>query len=199
MSRIALGVIDTQEDFCEGGSLAVAGGRKVTAAISTFLAENCDKYDLIFASQDWHNDYPDTNWGHFAKRGTEPDYQKSWPRHCVAYTAGAAFAKEFASLSLVNIIIRKGQGFAAYSAFDGSVAWHNRHSAVPKCIGATLGVILREMAIDELHLVGIAREFCVAETALASPIPVKVYTDLTAAINPLWTPSGPYTENIEWV
>jgi nicotinamidase/pyrazinamidase len=152
MSRIALGVIDTQEDFCEGGSLAVAGGRKVTAAISTFLAENCDKYDLIFAS-----------------------------------------------LSLVNIIIRKGQGFAAYSAFDGSVAWHNRHSAVPKCIGATLGVILREMAIDELHLVGIAREFCVAETALASPIPVKVYTDLTAAINPLWTPSGPYTENIEWV
>jgi nicotinamidase/pyrazinamidase len=170
MSRIALGVIDTQEDFCEGGSLAVAGGRKVTAAISTFLAENCDKYDLIFASQDWHNDYPDTNWGHFAKRGTEPDYQKSWPRHCVAY-----------------------------SAFDGSVAWHNRHSAVPKCIGATLGVILREMAIDELHLVGIAREFCVAETALASPIPVKVYTDLTAAINPLWTPSGPYTENIEWV
>ena len=64
MSR-ALFIIDVQNDFTEGGALAVEGGAAVAAGITAYLAEHGERYDLVVASRDWHNP-DDHNDGHFA-------------------------------------------------------------------------------------------------------------------------------------
>ena len=68
----ALIVVDVQNDFCEGGSLAVTGGAAVAAALSVYLA-NAD-YDHVVATRDAHRD-PGS---HFSP---DPDFQESWPPH----------------------------------------------------------------------------------------------------------------------
>ena len=72
----ALIIVDVQNDFCEGGSLAVAGGAAVARSISSLLASGDHGYDHVVATKDYHID-PGS---HFAD---EPDYAHSWPRHCV--------------------------------------------------------------------------------------------------------------------
>ena len=52
----ALLIVDVQNDFCEGGSLAVAGGAGVAAAISDHLRDRGEEYAAIAATQDWHID-----------------------------------------------------------------------------------------------------------------------------------------------
>ena len=86
MSR-ALLIVDVQNDFTEGGTLAVAGGDAVASAVSTFLAVHAADYAVIVASRDWHDAEGD-NGGHFA---AEPDYVDTWPVHCVAGTEGAEY------------------------------------------------------------------------------------------------------------
>ena len=86
----ALLIVDVQNDFCEGGSLAVAGGAQVAADIADYVAAQGEDYALIVTSQDWH-DAGRTNGGHFAEPGTDPDYASTWPTHCVAGTEGADF------------------------------------------------------------------------------------------------------------
>ena len=81
----ALIVVDVQNDFCEGGSLAVAGGAAVAAAISDHLHDRGEEYAAIAATQDWHQDPGE----HFARPPAEPDFVTSWPPHCVVGTAGA--------------------------------------------------------------------------------------------------------------
>ena len=73
-------VIDVQNDFCEGGSLAVEGGAAVAAGISALIA-NAD-YTVVAATRDAHRDPHE----HFS---STPDYVDSWPPHCVVGTAGA--------------------------------------------------------------------------------------------------------------
>src|SRR5215472_11589903 len=74
-----------QNDFCEGGSLAVAGGAAVARAISAYLdGPDGGRYDLVVATQDCHID-PGS---HFS---AHPDYVDSWPAHCVAGSPGAQF------------------------------------------------------------------------------------------------------------
>src|SRR5689334_18459113 len=87
----ALLVVDVQNDFCEGGSLAVAGGLEVGTRISEHLAAHAGDYDLVVASRDWHTP-GSTNQGHFAADGEEPDFTTTWPVHCVAGTPGAEYA-----------------------------------------------------------------------------------------------------------
>lgn len=72
----ALIIVDVQNDFCEGGSLAVTGGAALARAISDYLAEAAD-YHHVVATKDFHIDPGD----HFS--GT-PDYSSSWPPHCVS-------------------------------------------------------------------------------------------------------------------
>ena len=79
----ALVVVDVQNDFCEGGSLAVAGGAAVAASIAELLAGD-HGYDLVVATRDHHIDPGD----HFSE---SPDFVDSWPPHCVAGTPGADF------------------------------------------------------------------------------------------------------------
>ena len=81
----ALVIVDVQNDFCAGGSLATADGADVAAAITEHLADRRDEYDVVVATRDWHVDPAE----HFAAAGEEPDFSVSWPVHCVAGTAGA--------------------------------------------------------------------------------------------------------------
>ena len=78
----ALIIVDVQNDFCEGGSLAVAGGSAVARGISSLLASSGHGYDHVVATEDYHID-PGS---HFA---ADPDYAQSWPPHCVAGSHGA--------------------------------------------------------------------------------------------------------------
>src|SRR3954447_25886202 len=77
----ALIVVDVQNDFCEGGSLAVAGGAAVAAAISRHLQEEAGRYAAVVATRDHHIDPG----AHFAQ---SPDFVDSWPAHCVVGTGG---------------------------------------------------------------------------------------------------------------
>ncbi len=154
--RRALIVVDVQNDFCEGGSLPVSGGLAVAAAIGDHLAQQAASYDLVVASRDWHD--PDNlNGGHFPAAGEEPDYATTWPVHCVAGTEGAAFAGPVAEAldGHADLVVSKGSGEPAYSAFQG---------LTPE--GATLEAALRERGVTELDVCGIATDHCVRATAL---------------------------------
>ncbi len=87
MSR-ALLIVDVQNDFCEGGSLACVGGAAVAAGVTEYLKAHKQDYDYVIASRDWH-DADNTNGGHFAAAGADPDWVVSWPVHCVAGSQGA--------------------------------------------------------------------------------------------------------------
>ena len=80
--RTALIVVDVQNDFCEGGSLAVDGGSDVAAAISEHIEQHHRDYEAIVGTLDWHI----SPGSHFSE---EPDFRTSWPVHCVAETEGA--------------------------------------------------------------------------------------------------------------
>ena len=114
----ALIVVDVQNDFCEGGSLAVAGGTKVAADIAAFvegeLGRGTDRsFDYLVATRDRHIDPG----AHFS---ATPDYIDSWPRHCVAGTQGADFNPAVADLPF-DAVFDKGAYQAAYSGFEGTI------------------------------------------------------------------------------
>ena len=80
--RRALIVVDVQNDFCEGGSLAVAGGADVAAAITELIGQAAGSgYQHVVATRDHHI----APGGHFS---AHPDFVRSWPAHCVAGTEG---------------------------------------------------------------------------------------------------------------
>src|SRR3954452_20195919 len=81
MTRRALIIVDVQNDFTEGGSLAVTGGAAVARAITEHLREHRGDYVAVVGTRDWHVDPGQ----HFAE---QPDYVDSWPAHCVVGTAG---------------------------------------------------------------------------------------------------------------
>src|ERR1700677_3367832 len=108
----ALIIVDVQNDFCEGGSLAVAGGTAVARSISALLASAQHGYDHVVATKDYHID-PGS---HFAQH---PDYAHSWPVHCVAGSSGADFHPAL-STEPIEAVFRKGAHAAAYSGFEGT-------------------------------------------------------------------------------
>ncbi len=149
----ALLIVDVQNDFVEGGSLAVEGGRAVAARISAHLAEHADGYALVIASRDWHD--PDSsNGGHFHAPGTEPDFATTWPVHCVSNDAGSDYAPELA-VDRITHHVRKGMGVPAYSAFEGVLG-----------DGRPLTDLLREHGVTDLDVVGIATDYCVRASVL---------------------------------
>ncbi len=109
MTRAVI-VVDVQNDFCEGGSLAVAGGAAVAAAIGPWL--DSVAVDHVVATRDHHIDPG----AHFA---THPDFVDSWPAHCVVGTGGVELHPDL-DRSRIEAIFDKGEYQAAYSGFDGN-------------------------------------------------------------------------------
>jgi len=169
----ALFIIDVQNDFTEGGALGVAGGAAVAAGITDYLSEHPDRYDLIFASRDWHDGGND-NGGHFAT-DIDPDYVDTWPVHCVGGTAGAAYHPDL-DTSDVDFHIQKGQGKPAYSIYEGVTE-----------DGESVRDLVSSHRVDAIDVVGIATDYCVrasALDALADVKQVRVLTDLVAGVAP---------------
>lgn len=166
----ALLVIDVQNDFCEGGALAVAGGAAVASKISKYLESS--SYDLVVASRDWHD--PDsTNSGHFAESGTEPNYTTTWPVHCVSDTPGASYHPNLETQK-IDVDIYKGQGQNGYSIFEGITK-----------NGESFAQLLEKNNIVEVDIVGIATDHCVLASALDAKthgLKVRVISSLTAGV-----------------
>ncbi|WP_327640968.1 isochorismatase family protein [Kribbella sp. NBC_00482] len=169
----ALIVVDVQNDFCEGGSLAVAGGADVAFRIGELLhkwheAEPDDRqYAYVVATRDHHIDPGD----HFSR---EPDFVNSWPRHCVAGTDGVSFHPNLDPQPF-DAIFDKGEYAAAYSGFEGK-----SHEG-----GQTLADWLRAKGVTNVDICGIATDYCVRATALDAHqegFTTTVLTALTAGV-----------------
>ncbi|WP_329019547.1 isochorismatase family protein [Streptomyces sp. NBC_00690] len=172
----ALIVVDVQNDFCEGGSLAVKGGADVAAAITDLIGQTVPAgYRHVVATRDHHIDPGD----HFSET---PNFVTSWPRHCVAGTEGVGFHPNFApavASGAIDAVFDKGAYEAAYSGFEG--ADEN---------GMTLAQWLRDHDVTEVDVVGIATDHCVKATALDAAregFTTQVLLDLTAAVSPATT------------
>lgn len=169
----AIIVVDVQNDFVEGGSLAVAGGtalaHRIAEKLDTDFREN---FDHIVFTQDWHIDPG----AHFSDT---PDFVDSWPVHCVAETNGAALVPVLANAvndsdnSFINV--HKGMNEAAYSGFEGVTD-----------DGSTLTDVLHNLNVTDVTVIGIATEHCVKSTAIDSAnagFNTTVLTDFTVGIN----------------
>jgi nicotinamidase/pyrazinamidase len=164
MSR-ALIVVDVQNDFCEGGSLAVAGGAAVAAAITEHVRTAAGDYAHVVATRDHHVD-PGT---HFAD---QPDFLDTWPAHCVAGTDGVEFHPEL-DRGPIEAVFDKGHYSAAYSGFEGVAGQE------------PLADWLRERGVDAVDVVGIATDHCVRATALdavGNGFATRVLLHLTAGV-----------------
>jgi nicotinamidase/pyrazinamidase len=139
-NKRALIVVDVQNDFCPGGSLAVPHGDEVIGPLNKLIAEFLEQGEPVFKTRDWHP--PRTK--HFA------DYGGTWPVHCVQETRGAEFHPDL--LNDVGVrIISKGLGDEdCYSGFDGT----------------DLALQLRELGVDEVWVGGLATDYCVKNTVL---------------------------------
>ena len=157
----ALIIVDVQNDFCPGGSLAVASGdavaRKMTDAAKTF-AERGAK---VFATQDWHPA------GHlsFAAQGGQ------WPDHCVQGTRGAEFHPAL-ELPDGTGVVRKGASLHAdaYSGF----------------IDSDLDAQLKAKGVGRVYVGGLATDYCVLNTvidALSNGYETYVLTDAVGAVD----------------
>jgi len=161
----ALIIVDVQNDFCEGGSLAVAGGAGVAGQISAALRTDARDWAHVVATRDHHVDPGD----HFSDH---PDFVDSWPAHCVAGTPGAQFHPAL-DTGRVEATFTKGANSAAYSGFEGDAD------------GVTLADWLRDHGVDAVDVVGIATDHCVRATALDAAnagFDTTVLLDLTAGV-----------------
>lgn len=146
----ALVIVDVQNDFCPGGTLATARGDEVASKIAELIStadSRTHEYDCIVATQDWHID-PDS---HFSE---EPDFVDSWPEHCVADSYGAQIRGPVKT-ELIDQFFKKGHYSAAYSGFEGVNEGDQG-----------LAEWLREQEITHLDVCGIATDHCVRATVL---------------------------------
>ena len=140
-SKQALIVVDVQNDFCPGGTLAVAHGDEVIAPLNELIEEFLERGDPVYKSRDWHP--PATK--HFEA------YGGTWPVHCVQNTKGAEFHPQLKDDLRIRLI-SKGHGDTdCYSAFDET----------------DLAAQLRDQGVDEVLVGGLATDYCVKETVLA--------------------------------
>jgi nicotinamidase/pyrazinamidase len=156
----ALIVVDVQNDFCPGGSLAVERGDEVVAPLNRLITEFLERGDAVLKSRDWHP----ARTKHFA------DYGGTWPVHCVQHTRGAEFHPDLLDDPRINVV-SKGLGDEdSYSAFDGT----------------TLAEDLRRQGIREVWVGGLATDYCVKNTvldALRNGFHVKAVSDAMRAVN----------------
>ena len=159
MSKRALLVVDVQNDFCPGGTLAVAGGDEVVPPLNQLIEEFLERGEPVFKSRDWHP--PDTK--HFEA------YGGIWPVHCVQNTKGAEFHPDLIDDPRIRVV-SKGLGHTdCYSAFDET----------------DLNEQLQQLGIDEVWVGGLATDYCVKSTvldALKNGFRVKALTKAMRAV-----------------
>ncbi|MDX1456429.1 MAG: isochorismatase family protein [Marinobacter sp.] len=136
----ALLLVDIQNDFCEGGSLAVPGSDAILPIVNSEIAKARQQGGLIIASRDWHP----VDHCSFAHMGGP------WPVHCVQDTPGADFHPSM-ELPADAVRVSKGTAFNQdnYSAFDGT----------------GLADFLKQRGITHLRILGLALDVCVAATS----------------------------------
>lgn len=179
----AIIVVDVQNDFVEGGALGVEGGLRVSSRVADHLRKHADDYEAIIYTKDWHIE-PE---GHFSDT---PDFESTWPVHCVAETDGAELHKSVGSaieeLSSKAVGVHKGEFTAAYSGFEGTV--EEVGSAVDGIEKkSTVVDMLEELGVMELDIVGIATDHCVrltARDAMFEGFQVNVLTEMIAGVDP---------------
>lgn len=155
----ALIIVDVQNDFLPGGALAVPQGDMIMDYINQIQSS----YDLVVATQDWHpakhQSFATQHPGHpvFGTIDLNGLPQVLWPNHCIQETSGAALA---ASLDTANIeaIFRKGMDpeIDSYSGFFDN--------GKRKATG--MAGYLKDRGVDEVHVCGLAADYCVYYTAL---------------------------------
>ncbi|MER8041577.1 isochorismatase family protein [Streptomyces sp. NPDC094032] len=171
MAGRALIVVDVQKDFCEGGKIPVAGGDEQARAIGEFIKEQAgDGYVRVIATRDHHIDPGD----HFSE---DPDFENSFPEHCIAGSEGSEFHPDFEQVvasGAVDEVFFKGAHSASKSGFEGTTAE-----------GDVLGAWLRAQGVDTVDVVGIATDHCVKATALdgvRAGFGVRVLLDYTTGV-----------------
>lgn len=155
----ALIIVDVQHDFLPGGSLAVDQGDDVIDVINTIQ----NRYELIIATQDWH---PSTHKSFASQHTNCAVYdtimvkgleQTLWPNHCVQNTYGAQFSEKLHQ-NRIEAIFRKGTNpdIDSYSGFFDN--GHIRNTG--------LHGYLQDRAVEEVHVCGLAADYCVFYTAM---------------------------------
>ena len=159
MAETALVVIDLQNDFCPGGSLAVAGGDEIVPLVNRLVAEA----DHVIVTQDWHpaghSSFASSHKGRQPFEQIEMPYglQTLWPDHCIKGTSGADFHPGF-DWTKAELVIRKG--------FDPAIDSYSGFFENDRTTPTGLAGYLRERGIGKVELVGLATDYCVAFSAL---------------------------------
>lgn len=176
----ALLIIDLQNDFCEGGSLAVPGASEIVYPINSLKASG--KFDFVFLSQDWHpidhvsfqENHPGSKLFHQILVEETGLHQIMWPVHCVQGTYGAEF-HPLLSRQDSDLVVRKGTArmYDSYSAFGC------------KQDPTSLVDDLRARGVTKVYTCGLAYDYCVGSTAcdaVANGFETYILTDLTKGI-----------------
>lgn len=178
----ALLVIDPQNDFCEGGRLAVAGGAGIMPLINRLAA----RFDRVIVTQDWHTpdqiSFASNHPGAAPFTEIEVAYgrQMLWPDHCLQGSSGADFHPDVApTVEKALAVIRKGYNPAvdSYSGF-----FENDHRTPTGLAG-----LLRELGVTRVLLAGLAFDYCVrftAQDAVREGFEAMVIADASRAIAP---------------
>jgi nicotinamidase/pyrazinamidase len=162
----ALIVVDVQNDFCPGGSLAVPDGDAVVPVLNRYIERAAMAGWPVYASRDWHP----ARTSHFA------EYGGPWPPHCIQGQPGAAFHPDL-RLSPGAIVVSKGmserdEGYSAMEALQPD--------------GRPLLLALQQQGVTRVHVGGLATDYCVRATvlgALAGGMEARLLTDAVRAVD----------------
>jgi len=158
--RDCLLVVDVQNDFCDGGALAVDGGEQVVPVINDWIRRAVAAGSPVVASRDWHP----------ADHASFAEFGGQWPAHCVRGTQGADFHPRLA-LPDDAVVVSKATVAEreSYSAFDGT----------------GLAEQLRDRSVARVIVGGLALDYCVKATvfdAIAEGFEVHLLKDATRAV-----------------
>ena len=181
-STDALLVIDAQNDFCEGGALAVQGG----AGIMPLINRLAERFDTVIATQDWHTpdqiSFASNHEGRAPFTEIEVAYgrQMLWPDHCLQGSVGADFHPDvMPAVQKALAVVRKGYN-AAVDSYSGF--YENDHRTATGLAG-----LLRDRGVKRVFLCGLAYDYCVrftAEDAVREGFEAVVIEDASRAIAP---------------
>ena len=182
----ALVVVDLQPDFMPGGALPCHEGDAIVAAIDALLRSG--HYPTVVATQDWHPA------GHASFASSHPGRapfdtvqlhgqpQVLWPDHCVQGTPGAALDARV-DWRAADLVLRKG----THAQVDSYSAFRENHGPGGTRPATGLAGWLRERGIAEVHVCGLARDYCVlwsAQDAVEAGFRVGFHWDLTRPVSP---------------